>query len=77
MSGFKHWVVLLIFTQNKVTDRMLPKGTPISRGWESENVDHTQTCKDLSFKTLLIKTGRHHILPNSVVSILQIKENRN
>ena len=47
--GFKHWVMLLLFTENKVTDTMLPWGTPISCRSESEEVDTTRTLKDLSF----------------------------
>ena len=55
--GFKHWAMLLMFTENKVTNRMLPWGTPISCRWESEKVDPTRTLKDLSFKTFAIKMG--------------------
>ena len=51
---FKYWVMLLIFTENKITDRMLPWGTPISCGQESEHVD-------LSFKTLFMKSGRRPV----------------
>ena len=50
--GFKHCVMLLIFTENKVTDRMLPWGTPISCRWGSEKVDPTQTLKIYLLKIL-------------------------
>ena len=50
--------MLLIFTENKVTDRMLSWDKSKSCGWESENVDTNRTLKYLSFKTLSIKLGR-------------------
>ena len=80
--------MLLIFTENRVTDRMLPWGTPISCGWESEKVDPTWTLKYISCKQIEIKLGRRplrqkpwrsFIIPyfHVVSSFLQIKEHRN
>ena len=39
MTGFKHSVMMVIFIENKATDRMLLWCIPLSCGWGSENVD--------------------------------------
>ena len=38
LSGGKQVVILLILIMNRITDRMLPRGTTISCGFESVNV---------------------------------------
>ena len=61
-QGFKHWVMLLMFTEIRVTDSMPPCGTPISCGWELENVLPTRTF--ISFKQMETKLGKRHLRPN-------------
>ena len=50
--------MLFIFTINSVTDKILPCGTPISCGWESDNDEPTLTLNCRSSRKLDMKMGK-------------------
>jgi len=53
----KYLMILFIFNINKVTGKMIPYDTPISRSYRSDKHEPTGTRKYLSFENILIKSG--------------------